>query len=146
MITFILLFSSLASADPVQVTLETRVPPPSLHALAMAELGPATLNSRENSWQAPLYTGGFVRVTNHIDADTAQRAFAFQSGAVSTMHLAKYPGFGDEAVGDGTALLLVRTGKVVMLVRDDQRNASGVAERVLRMLEKGTYSDPSASP
>ena len=103
--------------------------------LPVIGLGTPTLTEGEDAWQAPLGDGGFVRFWWHPDEDAAKAAFAFQARAAVTVTLPAYDGVGDEAVGDGTGLLIVRSRNVVVLVRDPGDQAAKVATGLLAELE-----------
>lgn len=98
-------------------------------------LGTPTLIDGEDAWQAPLGDGGFVRTWLHADEAAAKAAFAFHARAAVTTTLPPYEGVGDEAAGDGTGLLIVRSRNVVVLVRDPADRAASVAKSILGELE-----------
>ena len=121
----LLLFLSMAFAEPPT------------QALVELGLDAPTVTTTAPGWRAALPGGGLVRVIQAADEAEASTQFAWQqqtaqSGVWPTADLT-HLGV-DEAVGDGTASVLVRKGTVVLYIRDLGDDASSWAERILPLL------------
>lgn len=120
----LLLVASAFAGEPVIVL-------PVAMSVSVPELGEVTVRDDGHGWRSPIVGGGFVRVTEHADVESAVSAFAFDklSAASRTMDASTWE-FADEAVGDGAGILLFRLAHRVVLVRDHGGDAAGVGARI----------------
>ena len=98
-------------------------------------LGEPSFQTASLGWTAGLADGGFVRV---FVGKTEEEAAEWYARAVHSLTIVPpaYAAFGDEAVGDGQALLVFRDGNVAVFVRADQ-DAAAVAERMKAAIVDG---------
>lgn len=100
-------------------------------------LGTPTISEEVPGLQRhPLSTGGLVSLYLSPTVSEAEAVFAHleQTGATFWAP-ATEPLPGDRAIGDGTAIVLVRSANVVILVRDPEAHAAVVARRVIGALQ-----------
>jgi hypothetical protein len=97
-------------------------------------LGAPTLTDGEDSWRAPLPAGGYAHLWILPDEATAQKTFDWKARSAMTRQPESLETTRDQAVGDGTNLVLLREGNVVLLVRDHGLQAGKIADRILAEL------------
>lgn len=95
-------------------------------------LGEPTASELDPVFTAPLLDGGFVRWMWSPSVEEAERAFAFQSVAASSLKQppATVVGY-EQAVGDGAQLLIVRSRNLVLVIRSHSGRATELAALLL---------------
>ena len=93
-----------------------------------------------------LADGALVRIEVLSSVEEAERAFAFQSRALTSRVAEPGPKVADDAVGGGEDYLLVRDKNVLLSVNDAEgRNAAAHVER-LRALLRAAPPAPDLAP
>jgi hypothetical protein len=105
-----------------------------LDELPKLELRALTLDQQESRWQAAT-AAGFVRVATFDDEAAAIVAFDREVEMAAAVPLPAVVVAGaDDARGDPSELLVLRSRNVVLVVRDRAGAATAVAQRVLAAL------------
>jgi hypothetical protein len=121
--------TGLALADPA---LYAGLP---LTEIAALELQPPTLSRVTSELRFGLAEGGYVVLSVSPTLDEAKAAFTGRVETSATRWPPADKGLpGDEAVGDGQQIVLLRDRNVVLTVRDTRGQATAIAERILYAL------------
>ncbi len=91
-----------------------------------------TINENTGTWRASFGEAGLVRVWNAADDAEATAAFAAWARNVTNKTLGPAPAsvVADEAAGDGSGVLLLRDGNVVIFVVDPARQATALVTKL----------------
>ncbi len=117
-----------------------------LEALPEVGVEHITKHVERDLWRGALADGALVRIEVLSSVEEAQRAFSFQSRALTSRVAEPGPKVADEAVGGGEDYLLVRDKNVLLSVNDPQgRNAVAHMERLRSLLVRAPV-DPVLPP
>ena len=129
MIALLFVFSAVAADTPWAGLPAERLPAIGLGAPTISEEIPGLQRH-------PLGAGGLVSIYVSPTVGEAEAVFLHLEQTGATFWAAgTEPLPGDRAIGDGTAIVLVRDANVVILVRDPEERAAAVARRVIAALQ-----------
>jgi hypothetical protein len=134
---FLLIIGTLLGSPAMASGLHAGIP-----VAGVPGLGVASFQSPEVGWMAPI-EGGFVRVFVGQTEDEAHDWAARMGQALSLGAPPAVDGFGDEAWGDTTGLLIVREGNVAFQIRHDG-HAADLARLLLSSIEDAPLAWPSS--